>query len=63
MIPERTPEQLKKFWLSYKDMLPEQWLAQAIHERVDFSFSLQQIPSKDFVQNFRQKHETEFLRL
>lgn len=41
MIPERTPEQLKKFWLTYKDLNPEQWLAQAIHENVDFSFSLQ----------------------
>lgn len=52
-IPERSPEQLKKFWLTYKDFTPEQWLAEAIHERVDFSLSLQEIPSEEFVKSFK----------
>jgi ribulose bisphosphate carboxylase small subunit len=30
---------------------------------LDFSFSLKQIPSPDFVQNFRKKYESEFMRL
>ena len=62
-IPERTPDQLKKFWLTYKDFTPEQWLAEAIHERVDFSLSVQAIPSEEFVKNFKQKYEMEFIRL
>lgn len=63
MIPERSPEQLKKFWLTYKDFTPEQWLAEAIHERIDFSLSLKSIPSEEFVRNFKQKYEMEFIRL
>ena len=47
----------------YKDFTPEQWLAEAIHERVDFSLSLQQIPSEEFVKSFKQKYEMEFIRL
>lgn len=62
-LPERTADQLKKFWLTYKEMTPETWLAQAIHEKVDFSFSIHKIPSDDFLVNFRQKYELEFIRL
>ena len=54
---------MKKFWLNYKDFTPEQWLAEAIHERVDFSLSVQEIPSEEFVRNFKQKYEMEFIRL
>ena len=52
-LPERTADQLKKFWLTYKDMTPENWLANAIHEKNDFSFSIHKIPSDDFLFNFR----------
>ena len=52
-LPERTADQLKKFWTTYKEMTPETWLAQAIHEKNDFSFSIHKIPSEDFLINFR----------
>ena len=35
----------------------------AIHENLDFSLSVKQIPSLSFVKNFRCKYEIEFLRL
>jgi hypothetical protein len=38
-------------------------LAEAIHERVDFSLSLKEIPSEEFVKTFKQKYEMEFIRL
>lgn len=40
LIPERNPDQLKKFWLQNKDFTTEQWLARAIHNNIDFSFSI-----------------------
>lgn len=41
----------------------EQWLVKAIHNSVDFSFSLKQIPSTEFIKSFREKYEVEFTRL
>ena len=38
-------------------------MAEAIHERVDFSLSLKEIPSEEFVKTFKQKYEMEFIRL
>lgn len=63
LIPERTAEQMKRFWTEHENYTVEQWLAKAIHLNLDFSFSLKQIPSPDFVKNFRKKYESEFMRL
>ena len=63
LIPERNPDQLKKFWQLNKEIPTEHWLARAIHNNVDFSFSIKKIPSHDFTKNFRQKYEMEFIRL
>jgi hypothetical protein len=54
---------MKKFWTDHENYTVEQWLAKAIHSNLDFSFSLKQIPSPDFVKNFREKYESEFMRL
>ena len=53
LIPERNPDQLKKFWQLNKEIPTEHWLARAIHNNVDFSFSIKKIPSHDFIKNFR----------
>ena len=63
LIPERTAEQMKKFWTKYEHYTVEQWLVKAIHERVDFSFSIKKIPSSTFVQQFKQKYTIEFMKL
>ena len=49
LIPERTAEQMKRFWNEHENYTVEQWLAKAIHLNLDFSFSLKQIPFPDFV--------------
>lgn len=54
---------MKRFWNEHENYTIEQWLAKAIHQNLDFSFSVKQIPSPDFVQTFRKKYECEFLRL
>lgn len=63
MIPERTADQMKRFWSEYENFTVEQWLAKAIHTNLDFCFSVKQIPSPDFIPNFRSKYEVEFIRL
>ena len=63
MIPERTAEQMKKFWTKYEHYTVEQWLVQAIHEKTDFSFSHKAIPSSTFEAEFRRKYEIEFMRI
>jgi len=63
MIPERTAEQMKKFWTKYEHYTVEQWLVQAIHEKTDFSFSHRAIPSSTFEPEFRRKYEIEFMRI
>jgi hypothetical protein len=62
-LPERTAEQMKKFYIKNEHETIEQWLVKSIHENVDFSFSVKNIPSKDFVQNFKEKYEVNFMRL
>ena len=62
-LPERTADQLKKFYTKYGELTPEQWLVQAIHGQTDFSFSVPSIPNEDFLPNFKQKYEFEFIRL
>lgn len=54
---------MRKFWQKYESYTVEQWLVKAIHENLDFSLSVKQIPSIYFVTNFRIKYEMEFLRL
>lgn len=54
---------MKKFWTKYEHYTVEQWLVKAIHENVDFSFSIKKIPSSTFVQQFRQKYKIEFMKL
>lgn len=54
---------MKKFWTKYEHTTVEQWLVKAIHENLDFSLSLKQIPSETFVQDFRRKYELEFMRV
>lgn len=54
---------MKKFWLQNKDLTVEQWLAKAIHQNIDFSFSIKRIPSQEFINKFKLKYEQEFLRL
>jgi len=63
LIPERTAEQMKKFWLKYEHFTVEQWLVKAIHENTDFSFSMKKIPSTTFVSQFRQKYVIEFMKI
>ena len=63
LIPERTADQMKRFWSEYENFTVEQWLAKAIHTNLDFCFSVKQIPSPDFTQNFRIKYDVEFIRL
>ena len=63
MIPERTAEQMKKFWTKYEHYTVEQWLVQAIHEKTYFSFSHKEIPSSTFEAEFRRKYEIEFMRI
>ena len=62
-IPERGADLMRKFWQKYESYTVEQWLVKAIHENLDFSLSVKQIPSLNFVKNFRIKYEMEFLRL
>jgi hypothetical protein len=62
-LPERSAEQMKKFWHRNESNTVEQWLVQAIHDRTDFSFCLKDIPSADFESNFRRKYEIEFMKL
>jgi len=47
-VPERTAEQMKKFYLQNESNTVELWLVQAIHQKADFSFSLKDIPSTEF---------------
>ena len=54
---------MKKFWTKYEHSTVESWLVKAIHENLDFSLSIKQIPSDSFVQNFKQKYELEFLKM
>jgi hypothetical protein len=62
-IPERTAEQMKKFWSSYESHTGEQWLALALHENRDFSLSIKSIPDPNFVKMFKEKYEMEFIKL
>jgi len=63
LLPERTAEQMKKFWTKNEHRTVEQWLVKAIHENYDFSLSVKHIPSPNFVDIFRKKYEIEFMRL
>lgn len=63
LIPERTADQMKKFWTKYEHSTVESWLVKAIHENLDFSLSVKKIPSDSFVQKFKQKYELEFLKM
>ena len=53
---------MKKFWNTYQHDTVEQWLVKAILENTEFSLSVDHIPSKNFVANFKKKNELEFLR-
>lgn len=63
IIPERSFDQLKKFYHKNEHVTVEQWLVRAIHENIDFSLSLKRIPSETFLSTFRKKYEIEFNRL
>ena len=62
-MPERTADQLRKFYAKFGELTLENWLVQAIHAKTDFSFSVPEIPSEDFLHSFKQKYEFEFIRL
>jgi len=54
---------MKKFFHKNEIQTVESWLVKAIHEKIDFSLSLKNIPSETFMKTFRKKYEIEFMRL
>ena len=63
LLPERTSEQMKKFFYKQKRITLESFLVECMHEGVEFCFSHRNIPSSDFEERFRDKYSTEFAAL
>lgn len=63
IFPERTADSLKNFWkkIEYKQL--EQYLIDCVHEKTDFCLSFKRIPNDDFIQRFRQKFASDFIKL
>ena len=63
LLPERTSEQMKKFFYKQKRITLESFLVECMHEGVEFCFSHRNIPSNDFEERFRDQYSTEFAAL
>ncbi len=63
ILPERTAESMKNFWKKNLSKTLEEFLIECIHEGIDFCLSFKDVPNPDFEPRFRQKYESEFLKL
>jgi len=63
LLPERTHEQMKKFYQKQKRITLENFLVECLHDGVEFCFSHRGIPSTDFEERFRDQYSTEFAAL
>ena len=63
ILPERTADSMKNFWKKNLSKTLEEFLIECIHEGTDFCLSFKEVPNPDFETRFRQKFESEFLKL
>lgn len=63
ILPERTADSMKNFWKKNLSKTLEEFLIECIHEATDFCLSFKEVPNPDFEPRFRQKYESEFLKL
>jgi len=64
LLPERSWESLKKFWVSHEKKSIEHFLCDAIHHKYDFCLSFAEIPNKNALETMlREKYEEYFLQL
>jgi hypothetical protein len=54
---------MKNFWKKNLSKTLEEFLIECIHEGTDFCLSFKEVPNPDFEPRFRQKYESEFLKL
>jgi len=54
---------MKNFWKKNLSKTLEEFLIECIHEGTDFCLSFKEVPNPDFETRFRQKFESEFLKL
>ena len=54
---------MKNFWKKNLSKTLEEFLIECIHEGTDFCLSFKEVPNPDFEPRFRQKFESEFLKL
>jgi hypothetical protein len=62
-LPERTADSMKNFWKKNLSKTLEEFLIECIHDSIDFCLSFKDVPNPDFEPRFRQKYESEFLKL
>jgi len=54
---------MKNFWKKNLSKTLEEFLIECIFEGTDFCLSFKEVPNPDFVPRFRQKYDSEFLKL
>lgn len=63
ILPERTAESLFKFWKQNHSKTLEEYLIQSIFEKTAYSLSLKEIPNEQFLERFKAKYQSDFLKL